>query len=76
MNIGNQIVIEFRNRHCRNNCHQNCEVSWNGFGFKFVCNCNCHNKKRGASEWGLQSATNAIMKVCYHSDEYGGTRSE
>jgi hypothetical protein len=32
--------------------------------------------ERMALIWGFQSAANAILNVCYHSDEYGGIQSE
>jgi len=70
----NQLIIEFRNKHCKNNNHQNCQSKWNGFGFDVVCNCECHLiKKEKVLDETPQSATNTRPD---HSDKYGDIRSE
>ena len=56
-------VLEFRNKDCKNNNHQNCASSWNGFGFEFHCSCNCHHKKEEALDSVGEPVTNAIHDV-------------
>jgi hypothetical protein len=43
-------IVEFRSKDCKNNNHQNCAGSWNGFGFEVYCSCDCHHKKEEALE--------------------------
>jgi hypothetical protein len=52
-------AIDFQSRDCKYNQHQNCTCRWYGFGFKFVCSCLWHNKKKG----GVSSVEIAINSV-------------
>jgi hypothetical protein len=56
-------VVEFRSKDCKNNNHQNCAGSWNGFGFEFYCSCNCHHKKEEALESVGGPVASAIHEV-------------
>jgi hypothetical protein len=57
------LVVEFWSKDCKNNNHQNCAGSWNGFGFEFYCSCNCHHKKEEALESVGGPVANAIHGV-------------
>jgi hypothetical protein len=53
-------IVEFRSRDCKNNNHQNCAGSWNGFGFEVYCSCICHHKKGEVLESVGGPVTNTI----------------
>jgi hypothetical protein len=56
-------IAEFRSKDCKNNNHQNCAGSWNGFGFEVYCSCNCHYKKEEALESVGEPVANATYEV-------------
>jgi hypothetical protein len=56
-------AIDFQSRDCKYNQHQNCACGGYGFGFKFVCSCLWHNKKKG----GVSSAEIAINSVSHET---------
>jgi hypothetical protein len=56
-------IVEFRNKDCKNNNHQNCAGSWNGFGFEVYCSCYCHHKKEEVLESVGGPVVDAIHEV-------------
>ena len=56
-------IVEFRSKDCKNNNHQNCAGSWNGFGFEVYCSCYCHYKKGEALESVGGPEANTIQDV-------------
>jgi hypothetical protein len=56
-------IVEFRSRDCKNNNHQNCADSWNGFGFEVYCSCYCHHKKEEELESVGGPVANTIHDV-------------
>jgi hypothetical protein len=56
-------IVEFKSKDCKSNNHQNCDSSWNGFGFEVYCSCDCHRKKGEALESVGGPVANAIHDV-------------
>jgi hypothetical protein len=51
-------TLDFLNRDCKCNNHDNCVGAWRGLGFEIRCRCNCHLNKK-ALEVAPNPATNA-----------------
>jgi hypothetical protein len=41
--------LDFLNRYCKKNSHEECYGEWEGLGVKVICSCYCHKKGAKAS---------------------------
>jgi hypothetical protein len=57
-------VFEFVSKECKHKIHEECYETWSGLGFKVICSCICHIKKREASEeLGISSRSIASNRL-------------
>ena len=51
-------LLEFLSRDCKSDKHNECNNKWFGLGFKVLCRCDCHIRKKALEE-APNPATNA-----------------
>lgn len=40
-------ILEFVNKHCKQDRHHDCAGKWIGFGFEVICMCKCGHSEKG-----------------------------